>query len=103
MGYWKLLLMQILITADMAHEFLDTIRDIEPKVEAVLVNRKNTYSYTFGANIIFAKSNVVKYLAVVKYGRVEWPMKGSLFPKLFSISFFENVPEATEWLLLKLS
>jgi len=91
------------VTADMAHEFLDTVNSIEPKVVAALVNRKNNYSYTFAADIIFAKSKVVKYLAIVKYGKFPWPLKGTFFPKFYSLAFFDNVDEAMKWLLLKIN
>ena len=91
------------ITGEMAREFLDAISNMQPKVVAALVNRKNDYSYTFTANIILAKTNLVKYLAVVKYGKLKWPLNGAFSPKIYRIAFFNNIPEATEWLLLKLN
>jgi len=91
------------ITSDMAHEFLGAIDNIEPKVVAALVNRKNNYSYTFSANFILAKANSVKYLAIVNYRKLMWPLKGAFFPKKYRIAFFDNTEEATEWLLFKLN
>ncbi|MDH5517463.1 MAG: hypothetical protein OEY36_06550 [Gammaproteobacteria bacterium] len=90
------------ITSEQAHQFLDTIAAIEPKVRGVLVNRKNPYSYTFKANVVLAASNTVEHVAVVKYSRLPWPLNGIMFPKFYRLAFFDNYDEAYDWLLAKL-
>ena len=89
------------VTGVMAQQILDTIASIEPKVVLALINRKNEYSLTFKANLLFAASKLVEYLAVVKYRKKKWPLKGALYPKFYHLAFFDNVHEATEWLLLQ--
>ena len=89
------------VSGVMAQQTLDRIASIKPKVVLVLVNRKNKYSLSFKANLLFAASKLVEYLAVVNYGKKKWPMKGAFYPKFYRLAFFDNVPEATEWLLLK--
>ena len=90
------------ITAEKAHQFLDAIAAIEPKVSCALVNRKNPYSYTFKANLILAASKTVENVAIVKYSRLKWPLKGIMFPKFYHMAFFDNYTEAMEWLGTKL-
>jgi len=90
------------ITAESAHQFLHAIEQMQPKVTAALVNRKHPYSYTFQANLILAGSKVVEDVAVVKYTKMSWPLKGVFFPKFYHLAFFDNYEEASEWLLAKL-
>ena len=89
------------LTEEMVNEFFNVIRSIEPKVELCLVNRKNAYSYTFKANMMLASSDLVKYVAVLKHGRLPWPLKGIFSPKLYRLGFFDDYDEAMSWLLEK--
>ena len=89
------------INGVMASEFLNFIENIQPKVSKVLVNRINKYSYTFKANLIFAKTKLSIDVAVVKYGRAPWPFKGVFFPKFYHLAFFDNLDEAMNWLSIK--
>ena len=89
------------INETMTKEFFSFIESIEPKVTKFLVNRINKYSYTFKANLMLAKSKLAKDVAVVKYGRLPWPLKGFFTPKLYHLAFFDNCDEAVNWLRLK--
>ena len=89
------------INEAMALEFLNFVENIQPKVSKALVNRINKYSYTFKATMILAKANVVQDVAVVKYGRLPWPLKGIATPKLYHLAFFDDYNEAINWLSLK--
>jgi hypothetical protein len=79
-------------------EFFELIESIEPKPTLILVNRKNTYSLSFKANIMLATSQLVDYVAVLKYNRLPWPIKGVFFPKFYHLAFFDERNAAIEWL-----
>ncbi len=90
------------VTPEMTTEFFTAVRAIEPRVRACLVNRKNTYSYTFKANMMLASAKVVDFVAVVKYKKRPWPLSGLFSPKFYSMGFFDEYDEAMQWLLDKL-
>lgn len=50
---------------------------------------------------MLARSKIPKDVAVVKYGRLPWPLKGFFTPKLYHLAFFDNRDEAINWLRLK--
>ena len=89
------------LNESMTLEFLNHIESIQPKVSKLLVNRKNKYSYTFKATMMLAKTNIVQDVAVVKYGRLPWPLKGIATPKLYHLAFFDDYNEGFNWLTLK--
>ena len=89
------------INESMALEFLNHIENIQPKVLKALVNRKNKYSYTFKATMMLAKTKIVQDVAVVKYGRLPWPLKGFFTPKFYHLAFFDDYNAGLNWLTLK--
>jgi len=89
------------ISEAMVNELFDLIKNIEPKIEMCLVNRKNSYSYSFKANLMLASSNLARYVAVLKHGRLPWPINGLFTPKFYRLGFFDNYEDATSWLLNK--
>ena len=89
------------INESMAQEYFDFLKTIEPKPSKFLVNRINKYSYTFKANLKLATSKIPEDVAVVKYGRLPWPIKGFFTPKLYHLAFFDERDEAINWLRLK--
>lgn len=89
------------MTEEMVNEFFNLIKSIEPKLETCLINRKNKYSYSFKANLMLASSNLVNYVAVLKYGRLPWPIKDIFTPKIYRLGFFDDYDEAILWLLNK--
>jgi len=89
------------LSEQMVQEFFDLILSIEPKLELCLINRKNNYSYSFKANMMLASSNIANHVAVVKYGKLPWPISKLLTPKFYRIGFFDDYYEAMLWLLKK--
>ncbi|NOY66745.1 MAG: hypothetical protein GXP13_04965 [Gammaproteobacteria bacterium] len=89
------------VTSSMVTEVFDLIKSIEPKISLILVNRINLYSYSFKANIMLATSKLADYVAVVKYGRLPWPLKGFLTPKFYRMAFFDERNTAIDWLNTK--
>ena len=82
----------------MAKEFLSFINNLEPKATKILVNRINKYSYSFKANLLFARSKVSADIAIVKYGKLPWPISGVFTPKFYHLAFFDQRLEAIDWL-----
>lgn len=89
------------LSEEMVNEFFNLIKSIDPKLKACLINRKNQYSYSFKANFMLASSNLVDYVAVLKYGRLPWPLRGIFTPKIYRLGFFDDYDEAMLWLLNK--
>ena len=86
------------ISESMAQEFFDFIESIQPKVTKYLINRINKYSYTFKASIMLATTKIPADVAVVKYNRLPWPLKGVFTPKFYHLAFFDNREDAVLWL-----
>ena len=75
------------VSGEMADEYLDLMRSIGPRLIGCLANRKNSYSFSFKASLKLAAADTVKFVAVVKYGGLPWPLKGSLSPKFYRMRF----------------
>lgn len=86
------------ITELMVRELFELIESIDPKPSLILVNRKNIYSYTFKANIMLATTRIADRIAVLKYGRLPWPLKGILTPRFYRLAFFDERETAINWL-----
>lgn len=78
--------------------FFSLIEELRPQPKLCLVNRKHKYSYTFKANMLLATSKLVDKVAIVKYGRMPWPLKGLFNPNLYSLAFFDDRDSAIAWL-----
>ena len=87
------------LSEEMVNDYFALIKSIEPKITLVLVNRKNKYSYSFKANIMLASSNLPMHVAILKHGRLPWPVNGLFTPTFYRLGFFDNYDEATLWLL----
>ena len=89
------------MTGAMTQEYFDFIESIKPKTRKFLVNRINKYSYTFKASMLLAMSKLPEDVAIVKYNRLPWPLKGVFTPKFYHLAFFDNRDKAIKWLLDK--
>lgn len=89
------------IDSVMAKEYLNFLESIEPTPSQFLVNRINKYSYTFKASLLLASAKVPQNVAVVKYGRLPWPLKGLFTPTLYRLAFFDERDAAINWLKSK--
>jgi len=91
------------ITESMIREYFDLVKQIEPKVTACLINRKNNYSYSFEANVMLSSADIVDYVAVINYGKLPWPMKGMLMPENYELEFFNDYDAGMNWLEAKIN
>lgn len=83
------------------NQLFELIKSIEPKPENFLVNRKNSYSISFKASIMLSRTKLAKNLAIIKYGKLPWPLKGFFSPKFYHMAFFDDRESALNWLHLK--
>jgi hypothetical protein len=67
----------------------------------MLVNRINKYSYSFKASKMLAAATGVDNIAIVKYGRLPWPLKDLFTPKFYHMAFFDDRDKAIDWLQTK--
>ena len=86
------------LNEDNVKAFFNLIEELKPQPRLCMVNRMHQYSYTFKANMLLASSKLMDKVAVVKYGRVPWPLKGLFNPKIYRIAFFDDRNNAIAWL-----
>ena len=81
-------------------EIIKIIKQIDPPPKALLANRKNKYSFSFGAMSMISRSDAFKAIAVVNYGRAAKfeLVSNILCPKFFKLRFFSNRERAIAWL-----
>ena len=73
----------------------------EHKIDYVLANRKNSYSFSFAASVKIATSKGVKAVAILKH-RPQTPMLDKLLsPRHFKVAIFDDRDEALAWLRAK--
>lgn len=86
------------LTEELVNQYLELVYSLKPVPGKMLVNRINKYSYSFKASRMLASAKGVNHVAIVKYGRLPWPIKGIFTPKLYGLAFFDERETAIEWL-----
>lgn len=50
---------------------------------------------------MLAKTKLAKNVAIVKYGRMPWPINNLFTPEFYSFAFFDDYDLAVNWLHAK--
>ncbi len=88
----------ITVSRDDAQQMLDLIGSLEPKVQGVLANRQNSYSFSFEAQLIFREYRGVKALAILTYSRLAYIAAKLHHAKYYKMRTFMQREEALHWL-----
>ncbi|AWB68756.1 hypothetical protein C2869_21190 [Saccharobesus litoralis] len=95
------------IDLDMVHEYHQCLKQHFTSPCSVLVNKKNTYTYTFDAQLTIGTSEQIKSLAIVTYNHATEITAKNLanFPrtKSWDTQFFTDRQSAIDWLIQRQS
>lgn len=89
------------VTSDNVREMKEFVRALTPPPRMLLANRKNSYSFSFGAMMSAITFNEFDAVAELS-ARNNFTFIGeTIWPKFFKLAFFTRRDEAISWLIEK--
>lgn len=93
----------VTISGENAREMFDMISSLEPKVQAALVNRKNSYSFSFEAQRELGNYRDITAVAIMTHSRIAYLAAKFAHAKYYKLRVFMDRDKALQWLSKQIS